>query len=40
MLGEAQGKRMSAEHICGQWASLPANMAPKVLQENRATHRL
>lgn len=40
MLGEAQGKRTSAERICGHWASLPANMAPKVLQENRATHRL
>lgn len=40
MLGEAQGKRTSAERICGPWASLPANMVPKVLQENRATPRL
>lgn len=36
MLGEAQGKRTSAERICGHWASLPANMAPKVLQEKQS----
>lgn len=39
MLEEAQGKWMSAEHICGQWASLPADLAPKVPRDSRATHR-
>lgn len=39
MLEKAQGKRTSAEHIYGQWASLPPDLAPKVLRESRATHR-
>lgn len=39
-LEEAQGKGMSVKHFCRRWASVPAYLVPKVLQESRAAHGL